>query len=989
MAGGHVESYSNPEIMTGQPVFAPPPGNQFVIMSVLFDPPKLHHDGIDVKSFGLDVTMQRLACASWARIPADIKIRIWMDTSEGCKRAADYPEFQVAKCTPVPNISAESGRPFLHSIWLDARAEYPEHVLIWLNSDIIITPEIVFRIDSALSKFPDATIISRRTDFNISKGFSISHDVFGDLNQIMESASAKGSLHDETGIDMFAIRSESAVIDHIPPFVIGAYRWDNWLVFWSLTKSIPVIDITKHGIMLHAVKPSNTAHHASRRGAEYNDLLCKSVVGELFKIGTVSNADYILSQGQSVQVIKRLDQSIAVLLARRASPSRWITVVTVSEGYLDFAYQWLCNIKRIGVRYYIFLAQDSESKKRLMAANEAVVEASDFDLSSDLNRMHLVADSSEEAQYGSVGFQITMTLRTLVLKKILAFGFNVITADLDSIWLQDPLPMFDSVATVQGQEHKKTKMSGGFVAIRSGAVGRDYWQKVCDCQILNMQFLATAKPGTYTPSQYTEQECVNDEAMKLIKKKTPGFAVHILPASYFPDGRSYFMNFDSVRQGILPYVVHNNWVVGMKAKLERLRHSGLYFNGSEFHTCPNHALKPDYTITSVAENEGQVVLNWNQLETHDGYRYRIHILTMCRPKSLMRLLRSMQAADYSGHQVAVVFLVDKPNPDASEEIHSRWTETLNISRSFRLGPGVLHEVVEHTENHGLISQWIDPWPATDKNEIMIILEDDIEVSAMWFTYVTKIAERYYRKDEDSGGDASLAGFSLQRQHTILGERPDLRYGQSTPESILNKDDLLYRYQLPSTWGSVWFPHAWSAFVGWIQDLALNRELGKSLVVKPCVPTLISNLWWKQKPGSIWSVWIVRFVFERGYYFLYTNLPGDSALVINHREAGIHFGGNKGPDSHLVGDIILSSLNDLASIPLYDLHFRRVPTSESLRWNSFVLSPKGLDRCSLFNKSLVVKYPPVFGFDLPPPPPPRRRKTENQQYISQIVGQHFP
>ncbi len=29
-----------------------------------------------------------------------------------------------------------------------------------------------------------------------------------------------------------------------------------------------------------------------------------------------------------------------------------------------------------------------------------------------------------------------MTLRTLVLKKILSFGFNVITADLDSIWLQ-------------------------------------------------------------------------------------------------------------------------------------------------------------------------------------------------------------------------------------------------------------------------------------------------------------------------------------------------------------------------------------------------------------------------------------------------------------------------------------------------------------------------------------------------------------------------
>jgi hypothetical protein len=562
-----------------------------------------------------------------------------------------------------------------------------------------------------------------------------------------------------------------------------------------------------------------------------------------------------------------------------------------------------------------------------------------------------------------------MTLRTLVLKKILSFGFNVITADLDSIWLQDPLPMFDPIATVQGQEHKKTKISGGFVAIRSGAVGKEYWQRVCYCQALNMQYLATAKPGTYSPSKYTEQECVNDEAMKMIKKEVPGFAVHILPATYFPDGRSYFTDFESARQGVLPYVVHNNWVVGTKAKLERLKQSGLYFNGSKFHVCPHHALKPEHKIATVARNEGQVVLNWNQPETHHRYRYRIHILTMCRPESLKRLLHSMQAADYSGHQVAVVFLVDKPKLDASEETHRLWEETLDISRSFRLGPRVLHKVVQHTENRGLISQWIDPWPATDKEEIMIILEDDIEVSATWFDFVTKITERYYRKDEASGGDASMAGFSLQRQHTILGERPDLRYGQSTPESILDKDHLLYRYQLPSTWGSVWFPHAWSAFVGWIQDLDLNRALGASLVAKPCVPTLISNSWWKQKPGSIWSVWIVRFVFERGYYFLYTNLPGNSALVINHREAGIHFGGTKGPDSHLISDIKfikLNSLQPLALIPLYDLHFRRVPTAESLRWNSFVLSPMGLDRCSQYNKSLSVKHPPVFGFGWPPP-----------------------
>ena len=952
-------------------VYSSKSGSQFVIMSVLFDPPESPDDPESM----LDFMMQRLACASWTRISTDVKIRIWMDTAEGCRRASVYPEFLSAKCSSIPNRSLDNGKPYLDSFWLAARAEYPEHVLIWLNSDIIVTPESFIRIDAAISTFPEATVISRRTDFNISRSFTV-NDVFRDLNRVIDDATMNGALHDETGIDMFAFRAESPVIDNIPPFVIGAYRWDNWLVFWSLREKLTVVDISKYGIMLHAVKPSNVRHHSSRRGAEYNDILCKSVVGELYKMGTVLNADHLLTaEGATLQMVPNRHQSIAVYLARRAGPSRWIAVVTVSEAYLEFAYQWLCNIKRIGVSHYVFLAQDAESKRRLSEANEAVVEASDFDLSSDLRRWNLTASSSAEAEYGSVEFQMTMTLRTLVLKKILSFGFNVITADLDSIWLQDPLPIFDKYAIVQGQEHKKTKVSGGFVAIRSGAVGRDYWQKVCDCQVANMQFLATARPGTYLPSQYTEQECVNDEAMKMVKRNASGFAVHILPATYFPDGLSYFTKFESARQGVLPYVVHNNWVVGMKAKLDRLRRSGLFFNGSDFRTCPPHPLRPGYGLTMVTRSEQQVALKWaDKAIAAKPYRYRIHVLTMDRPESLKRLLASMQAANYGQHAVAVVFLVDRPKPDAGEETHRRWSETLSIARSFRLGPDVMHEVVEHERNQGLISQWIDPWPATDSDEVMIILEDDIQVSPVWFNYVTKITERYYRKGAESGGDPSLAGFSLQCQHTILGERPDLRYGQATPASLLTDREPLYRYQLPSTWGSVWFPHAWSAFLGWVQNLQLNRRRGTSRAATPCVPTLISNSWWKQKPGSIWSVWIVRFAFEHGYYFLYTNLPDNSALVINHREAGIHFGGNKGPDSRLVrgtetdliGKVNLNSLPDLASIPLFDLHFRRVSDGESLRWNSFVLSPHGLERCSPFNRSLSLRPQPVFGFVLSAP-----------------------
>ena len=153
-----------------------------------------------------------------------------------------------------------------------------------------------------------------------------------------------------------------------------------------------------------------------------------------------------------------------------------------------------------------------------------------------------------------------MTLRTLVLKHILSFGLHVITgftADLDGAWLQDPLALLDANATLEGQEHRGSRISGEQVAVQSTPAGHDYWNRVAECQADNMHFLSGVTAGAYSLSKYTVQECVNNEAINLLKRNALGFAVHILPATYFPDGLSYFTSFESAWQGVVPYGVHN------------------------------------------------------------------------------------------------------------------------------------------------------------------------------------------------------------------------------------------------------------------------------------------------------------------------------------------------------------------------------------------------------------------------------------------------
>lgn len=58
------------------------------------------------------------------------------------------------------------------------------------------------------------------------------------------------------------------------------------------------------------------------------------------------------------------------------------------------------------------------------------------------------------------------------------------------------------------------------------------------------------------------------------------------------------------------------------------------------------------------------------------------------------------------------------------------------------------------ENHGLRAAWFDSWYPKPDNEYSIIIEDDIEMSPFWFTWLRKAW--YHYKDRDD-----IAGITLQ------------------------------------------------------------------------------------------------------------------------------------------------------------------------------------------------------------------------------------
>ena len=70
------------------------------------------------------------------------------------------------------------------------------------------------------------------------------------------------------------------------------------------------------------------------------------------------------------------------------------------------------------------------------------------------------------------------------------------------------------------------------------------------------------------------------------------------------------------------------------------------------------------------------------------------------------------------------------------------------------------------QNAGLQAQWIEAWYPDNPNEMAFIVEDDLEVSPLYYTYLKRLVARYYF--DPSNFDPRVFGVSFQRQWFVPG-----------------------------------------------------------------------------------------------------------------------------------------------------------------------------------------------------------------------------
>ncbi|KAF8661890.1 hypothetical protein HU200_056850 [Digitaria exilis] len=301
----------------------------------------------------------------------------------------------------------------------------------------------------------------------------------------------------------------------------------------------------------------------------------------------------------------------------------------------------------------------------------------------------------------------------------------------------------------------------------------------------------------------------------------------------------------------------------------------------------------------------------------------IKLLAYDRPASLRRCLRSLAAADYDGDRVALHVLLDHRPPNSSLSSLAASHEMLNFVDAFPWPHGE-KRVHYRAANAGLQAQWIEAWWPGSDDEFAFVVEDDLQVSPLYYKFLKRLVMKYYYDRENYS--PYVFGASLQRPRFVPG-----KHGNKIK---LDSETRLFLYQMVGTWGQLLFPKPWKEFRLWYDE-------HKAKGLKPILQGMITTGWYKKIGERIWTPWFVKFVHSRGYFNIYTNFLKETALSVSHRDAGVNYEKSAGPDSILLDgknlDFNLWELQPLAKLKWYDFCFDKILPGRVVRKFSELVS----------------------------------------------------
>jgi hypothetical protein len=236
------------------------------------------------KRFEADfAVIQRNAVRSWRELPGAEVILFGGDAgiadearSMGVQHVADVE-------------TTESGLPLVGDMFRRAQDIAKNDILCYVNADVILTDDVLTAASSVRERFPRFLVVAQRHDLDVSEPLALDA---GWQARMREQALSEAHLMPESAIDFFLF-TKSQYPD-LPALAIGRVGWDNFLLWHTVSRGIPLIDATGAVVLIHQRHDYSQAggSRAAWYGADARRN--RALVGHWSRFYTIAHAQWVL-----------------------------------------------------------------------------------------------------------------------------------------------------------------------------------------------------------------------------------------------------------------------------------------------------------------------------------------------------------------------------------------------------------------------------------------------------------------------------------------------------------------------------------------------------------------------------------------------------------------------------------------------------------------------------------------------------------------------
>ena len=225
--------------------------------------------------------------------------------------------------------------------------------------------------------------------------------------------------------------------------------------------------------------------------------------------------------------------------------SNWTILLELNNGAFELFRNWYSYYTRLAIGLQVtVIAEDDIVFKKLQSDNFSLL---------TVHRSDLI-NVSNASTYNTPLFRQLMSVRATHLLQYLPYTRYLLFSDVDTVWLQNPIPFFKGKFDLWMPLDRKLYCAG-FFAIATNKLTIDLisrWEKAL-----------------------MERISINQLVFNNLINMTKDIKVEALNESLFPSGDKYFRLFNDTERA-KAVIVHNNFIKGIDVKIARFKKFNLW-----------------------------------------------------------------------------------------------------------------------------------------------------------------------------------------------------------------------------------------------------------------------------------------------------------------------------------------------------------------------------------------------------------------------------